>query len=50
MNGFSVWVGGVEINDSCISVKEEAERLADFWRLTMGYDDVVIEETPSNIH
>lgn len=45
MSRFSVWVGGVEINDYDINTREEAESLANFWRKNQGYDDVVIEES-----
>ena len=38
---YSVWVGGVEIND--IQSKREAEAIAYTWKLD-GYDDVQIEE------
>lgn len=39
---FSVWVGGVEVNDYLLT-KPEAERLARIWR-AKGYDDVAIDE------
>lgn len=39
---FTVWVGGVEVNDYYLT-EEEAERLAEEYRQG-GYDDVVIEE------
>jgi hypothetical protein len=48
MSRFSVWVGGVEINDYDINTREEAENLANFWRQNQDYDDVVIEERPLN--
>jgi hypothetical protein len=38
---YSVWIGGVEIND--IESKKEAEAIANEWKLN-GYDDVQIEE------
>ena len=39
---FTVWVGGVEVNDNYLT-KEEADRLATEYE-DEGYDDVVIEE------
>jgi hypothetical protein len=39
---FTVWVGGVEVNDYYLT-KKEAEWLAEEYRED-GYDDVVIEE------
>ena len=39
---FTVWVGGVEVNDYYLT-EEEAENLAEEYR-NDGYDDVVIEE------
>lgn len=39
---FSVWVGGVEVNDYLLT-KKEAEKLARSWR-NKGYDDVSIDE------
>lgn len=39
---FTVWVGGVEVNDYYLT-KKEAENLAEEYRQD-GYDDVVIEE------
>ena len=39
---FTVWVGGVEVNDYYLT-KKEAENLAEEYR-NDGYDDVVIEE------
>lgn len=41
MNTYTVWVGGGEINGSCLS-KEQAEELAQLWR-NKGYDDVLVE-------
>lgn len=41
---FSVWVGGVEVNDYELHTREEAEQLAQLWRDVRGYDDVQIEE------
>lgn len=40
---YSVWVGGVEVNDYLLS-KEEAEELAESYRLD-GYSDIVIERS-----
>ena len=42
MKLFTVWVGGLEVNDFYIT-KAEAERLAEVY-IDDGYDDVVIEE------
>ena len=39
---FTVWVGGVEVNDYYLT-EEEAENLAEEYR-NDGYDDVVIDE------
>lgn len=39
---YSVWVGGLEVNDDYLTY-EEAERLANIY-LEDGYDDVQIEE------
>lgn len=39
---YSVWVGGLEVNDDYLT-HEEAERLANIY-LEDGYDDVQIEE------
>lgn len=41
-NNYTVWVGGVEVNDHYLD-KDEAERLAK-WYQSADYDDVVIEE------
>lgn len=42
MENWSVWVGGIEVNDYYLT-KDEAENLAEEYRQD-GYDDVVIEE------
>jgi len=39
---FTVWVGGVEVNDYYLTL-EQAEELAKEYELD-GYDDVIIEE------
>ncbi len=39
---YSVWVGGVEVNDYLLS-KQEAENLANEYKKD-GYDDVQIEK------
>jgi len=39
---YTVWSGGVELNDYYVSL-DEAENIAEKWE-AMGYDDVVIEE------
>ena len=41
-NTFSVWVGGIEVNDFLLS-EEEANNLADEWR-AKGYDDVYVDD------
>lgn len=41
MNNFSVWVGGIEVNDSYLT-KEQAEELAEEYK---DYDDVLIYES-----
>jgi hypothetical protein len=41
---WTVWVGGVEVNDYEIETREKAEELAEFWRHIQGHDDVQIEE------
>ena len=41
-NRFSVWVGGIEVNDVLLS-EEEANKLADQWR-AKGYDDVCVDD------
>ena len=38
---YSVWVGGVEVNDTLLT-KAEAEDLANEYKAD-GYDDVIIE-------
>jgi len=43
---YSVWVGGVEVNDYLIETLGEAEKLANNWQ-AQGYDDVQIEEIQS---
>ncbi len=40
-NTYTVWVGGVEVNDHLLS-KENAEALAKYW-IEQGYDDVQID-------
>lgn len=42
MGKYSVWVGGIEVNDNYLS-KEDAEMYADEFR-RLGYDDVIIEQ------
>lgn len=41
MEKWSVWVGGIEVNDYYLT-KEEAKRLAR-WYIADGYDDVKVE-------
>lgn len=43
---YSVWIGGVEINDYYLT-KEEAENIAKIYD-EEGYWDIVIENTESN--
>ena len=38
---FSVWVGGVEVNDKLLTL-DEAQRIAKNW-LDDGYDDVQLD-------
>lgn len=38
---FSVWVGGVEVNDNLLTL-DEAQRIAKNW-LDEGYDDVQLD-------
>lgn len=38
---FSVWVGGVEVNDNLLTL-DEAQRIAKNW-LDDGYDDVQLD-------
>ncbi len=38
---FSVWVGGVEVNDNLLTL-DEAQRIAKNW-LDEGYDDVKLD-------
>ena len=39
---YSVWVGGVEVNNYFLT-KEEAENLAQLW-IDDGYDEVTIDD------
>ena len=41
MEKWTVWVGGIEVNDYYLA-KEEAKRLAS-WYITDGYNDVKVE-------
>lgn len=41
-HGYTVWVGGVEVNDYYFSVEEDARTLAQQY-IDDGYDDVQIE-------
>ena len=43
MSKWSVWVGGLEVNDYHLNTFAEAEELAQDWK-NKGYDEVVIEE------
>lgn len=40
---FTVWVGGVEVNDHYLPTKIQADALAQEWR-NKGYDDVAVEQ------
>jgi hypothetical protein len=40
---WTVWVGGLEVNDYHLTTIAEAERLAQYWK-DEGYDEVAIEE------
>jgi hypothetical protein len=42
MDNYTVWVGGIEVNDFLLS-KEDADWLAEIYR-NNGYTDVVVEE------
>lgn len=42
MGRYSVWVGGIEVNDYLLNL-EDALRLAEHYRKE-GYDDIVIEK------
>jgi hypothetical protein len=39
---FTVWVGGIEVNDYLLTL-QEAEELAEEYEMD-GYDDVIIED------
>lgn len=41
---YTVWVGGVEVNDTLLT-KEEAEKVASILR-SEGYNDVYVELVP----
>jgi hypothetical protein len=43
MSKWSVWVGGLEVNDYHLTTFAEAEELARYWK-DKGYDEVAIEE------
>lgn len=43
MSKWSVWVGGLEVNDYHLTTFAEAEELAQDWK-NKGYDEVAIEE------
>ena len=42
MDNYTVWVGGIEVNDFLLS-KEDADWLAEIYKKN-GYTDVVVEE------
>jgi hypothetical protein len=42
MNKYTVWVGGIEINDYYLTI-EEARYMKNTY-ISQGYDDVVIEK------
>jgi hypothetical protein len=46
MKKYTVWVGGVEVNDYYLT-KEEANNLALEYK-NNGYDDVIIEKIKTN--
>ena len=46
MDKYSVWVGGVEVNDYLLPL-DKAEELAESYR-KQGYDDVVIDNYDEN--
>jgi hypothetical protein len=41
-HNWSVWVGGVEVNDYMLSA--ERARLVANWYISNGYDDVAVEQ------
>lgn len=41
-NKYSVWIGGVEVNDYLLNLKE-AKKLAKFYK-EQGYTDVIIDK------
>lgn len=43
MSNWTVWVGGLEVNEYLIKNKNEALNIAKYWT-DEGYDDVVVEE------
>ena len=48
MRTFSVWVGGSEVNTHYLT-RDNAERIAEAWRI-LGYEDVaVVEEEVANV-
>jgi hypothetical protein len=48
LRAFSVWVGGVEANDHYLTLPE-AEALKDYY-VSLGYDDVAVEQLPEGAH
>ena len=48
MENYTVWVGGVEVNDFYLT-KEKAERLAEEYKID-GYDDVFVENVGENYY
>ena len=41
---WSVWVEGSELYWKRYTHKIDAERVAEFWRVVKGFDDVVVKE------
>ena len=40
---YTIWVGGVEVNNYYVDNLIDATKLADYWK-NKGYDDVQVEE------
>jgi len=40
---YTIWVGGVEVNNYYVDNLVDATKLADYWK-SQGYDDVQVQE------
>jgi hypothetical protein len=40
---YTIWVGGVEVNNYYVDNLTDATKLADYWK-SKGYDDVQVKE------